>query len=113
MPLDVLPYQPSAVIPVQYNQVVAVDYSDDRTRYGRKKGDPYYALDLSFNNRDLAEFQAFKTFFDAHYPATAFTFTEQFQNLELQCYFVSSLSYEIAFDCAVNYRVRIEGQPTA
>lgn len=179
MPLEVLPYKASAAIPIQYQQNVVVDYSDDRTRYGRKKGDPYYVLDLTFENREPAEYHAFEAFWNAHYPATSFEYTEPTiraittgsitsgqatltvastatwaanqgirvagagaagadlvttvssiagsvltlaanasttvtsakvsRIVKLECYFVSSISYEIDAACAVTYRVRIEG----
>lgn len=109
MPLQSLSQKPSAVIPVQYNQNVAVDFADDRTRYARKKGSRYYELELTFNNRQLSEFQTFQTFWEDHYPGTQFTFVEPFQNLTLTCYFTSNLSYEIDSAGAINYRVRIEG----
>lgn len=110
MPPQSLSQKPSAVIPVQYVQNVVVDLADDRTRYGRTKGTRYYEFDLSFNNRDLTEFGNFKTFWENHYPATAFTFVEAFQNITLTCYFTSNIVYEIQSSGAINYRVRIEGK---
>lgn len=105
-----LPFQPSAVIPVQLVQNAVVDYADDRTRYGRRKGSRYYEFDLSFNNRQLSEFARFRTFWQDLYPASPFTWVEPFQGLTLTCYFTSNLSYEIESSGAINYRVRIEGK---
>lgn len=76
MPLEVLPYKASAAIPVQYQQNAVVDFADDRTRYGRTKGSPYYVFDLTFANREPSEFHAFQAFWEAHYPDTAFEYTE-------------------------------------
>lgn len=76
MPLEVLPYKASAAIPVQYQQNAVVDFADDRTRYGRTKGSPYYVFDLTFENREPSEFHAFQAFWDNHYPDTAFEYTE-------------------------------------
>lgn len=104
-----LPFQPSAVIPVQLTQNAVVDYADDRTRYGRRKGSRYFEFDLSFNNRQLAEFARFRTFWQDLYPASPFTWVEPFQNLTLTCYFTSNLSYDIESSGAINYRVRVEG----
>ena len=108
MPLSALPYQPSYVIAGQQRQIVVVDYSDDRTRYGRKKGGVFYDYDLIFRNRDLTEFQAFQTFWGNHYPATQFTWSEPFQNVTHTGYFTSDISYEIEADCAITYRVKIQ-----
>lgn len=183
MPLEVLPYKASAAIQVQYQQNAVVDFSDDRTRYGRKKGDPYYVFDLTFANREPSEFHAFQAFWDAHFPGTAFEYTEPVirtittgsitsgqatltvastltwaanqgirvagagtagadlvttvssiagsvltlaanasttvsnakvsRIIKLECYFISSVSYEIDAACAVTYRVRIEGTATS
>lgn len=108
MPNPVLPYQPSYVISGQQRQNVVVDFSDDRTRYGRKKGGRYFEYDLIFRNRQLAEFQAFQTFWQTNYPATLIDWTEPFQNVTHTGYFVSELSYEISFEGAIDYRVRIQ-----
>lgn len=108
MPTPSLPYQPSYVISGQQLQNVVVDYSDDRTRYGRKRGGTYYEYDLIFRNRQLAEFQAFQTFWSNNYPATAFTWLEPFQNVTHTCYFISGITYEINFEGAIDYRVRIQ-----
>jgi phage-related protein len=108
MPNQSLPYQPSYVISGQQLQNVVVDFADDRTRYGRKKGGRYFEYDLTFRNRQLAEFQAFQTFWQNHYPATAFDWVEPYQNVTHTCYFISPLSYEINFEGAIDYRVRIQ-----
>ena len=103
-----LPYQPSYVIIARQIQNVLVDYSDDRTRFGRTKAGRYFEYDLEFKNRQLNEFQAFQVFYNKNYPATAFTWLEPYQNVTHDCYFISTLDYQINFDNSIDYRVRIQ-----
>ena len=108
MPLDTLSYQPSYAIAWQRKLPVTVDYSDDRTRYGRTKGAAYNEFDLIYRNRTESEYDSFVTFWAAHYPATAFTWTEAFTGDSKTCYFISDISAEVQSDCSVDFRVRIQ-----
>ena len=111
MPTLSLPYQPSYIITGQQLQNVIVDYSSNRTRYGRKRGGSYFQYDLIFRNRQLPEFQAFQAFWQQHYPATLFTWTEPYQGIVHACYFISEVSYEIQFAGSIDYKVKIETTP--
>lgn len=108
MPLDTLPDNPSYVIAWQRQVNVVVDYSDDRTRFGRQKGGIYSEYDLIFRGRTENEYSTFISFWESHYPATAFTWTEAFTGDSKTCYFISAVSAEVQNDCAVDFRVRIQ-----
>lgn len=106
--MPTLPYQPSYVIAGRQLQNAVVDYSDDRTRYGRTKAGRYFEYDLEFRNRQLDEFQAFQTFYTQNFPATAFDWFEPYQNVTHTGYFISALEYQINFDNSIDYKVRIQ-----
>lgn len=103
-----LTIQPSYVIAWQRKVQVVVDFSDDRTRFGRQKGSAYSEYDLIFRNRTLSEYQDFVTFWNQHYPAWPFSWTDDFQSASYTCYFISDISAEVQSDCSIDFRVRIQ-----
>lgn len=109
MPADDLTIQPSYVVAWQRRQNAIVDYADDRTRYGRTKGPIYTTFDLTFRNRTASEYSTFLAFYDLKWPSTSFLWTEKTQNIQYTCYFISDISAEVEGDCAVTWRVRMEG----
>ncbi len=100
------PYDPSPTFEFNAIKDVVVSTAADRRRWSRTRnagGLSYEQIPLLFNNRDLAEYNAARTFWDEHYPDKRFIYQDKIRNIRRVLYFDSALNAVGDASCALNY----------
>lgn len=108
--LSVLPYDPSLTQNITYTRRVLQSVAEDGTTTGRVKNrnDAYpLRTELEFRNRDLFEFEAMLTFWEARYPHRPFMFQDKIRSTRHAVYFDSDLDAEAYTDGSINYSFRL------
>lgn len=103
-----IPIKPNAVVQAEVQQIVTYDYSDNRTRFARKRGQPYVVFDLTFNNRNLANLQTMQAFWCTHYPGVEIQWSDGATGYDWQGYIISDLEWEVQAMCDIDIKMRVE-----
>ena len=103
-----IPLNPSAVIQTDLQHQVVYDYSDNRTRYARKRGLPYAIFDMSFNNKSLANLQTLQAFWCTFYPGGQIQWLDPVTGYDWDGYIVSDLEWEAQAMCDIDIKMRVE-----
>lgn len=103
-----LPINPSAVVQTDLQHLVTYDYSDNRTRYARKRGLPYAIFDMTFSNKALADLILLQRFWGTYYPGGQVQWLDPATGYDWDGYIVSDLEWEAQAMCDIDIKMRLE-----
>ncbi len=112
---DALPYVPNLNITTEYTKKVIVSEAEDGSIQGRSKtpsGQTPLRGELTFQNRELAEWEAMRTFFDDHHPGTPVIYDDLIRSKRHVVYFDSDIRAEFFTSGAIDYAFRIREKVT-
>lgn len=108
--LQHFPYDPTQNVIWERKKNVLVSTGEDRSRAARVKdynNAAYEPFELKFLNRNLAEYTAASTFWQARYPGTKFIYEDKIRSLRREVYFDSDIRTEGYSRCAIDYSFRL------
>lgn len=108
--LDIFPYDPSVSFTDDVTKDVLMSMAEDGSRTARVKNQYNKSrrkYELTFRNRDPAEYLAAEAFWRSHHPDKTFMFEDRILGLEVEVYFDSDFRCEPQAGCPIDYSFRL------
>jgi hypothetical protein len=108
--LDIFPYDPSVSYTDDVTKTVLMSMAEDGSRTARVKNQYNKSrrkYELTFRNRDPAEYLAAEAFWRSHHPDRTFMFEDKILGIEVECYFDSDFRCEPQAGCPIDYSFRL------
>jgi hypothetical protein len=108
--LDIFPYDPSVAYTDDVTKTVLMSMAEDGSRTARVKNQYNKSrrkYELTFRNRDPAEYLAAESFWRNHHPDKTFMFEDRILGIEVEVYFDSDFRCEPQAGCPIDYSFRL------
>lgn len=108
--LDIFPYDPSVSYTDDVTKTVLMSMAEDGSRTARVKNQYNKSrrkYELTFRNRDPAEYLAAESFWRSHHPEKTFMFNDAILGIQVEVYFDSDFRCEPQAGCPIDYSFRL------